>query len=334
MDALNARPSAKRYASWSYMITSWSEIQEELPNLLFGNGLGRTYWEGFSYKSLLELFGDRPVGRYLCTRDLFTKLNTENFEEVLRAIYHAYQVSIDNESATKTLYIDVQNALISSVNEVHPNYIDVPTEHIRECMSKYKSIFTTNYDLLPYWAVLDGGQDYFVDYFWGDSEFDLYNSSVYKPKIPIHFLHGALHLRSEKISNTRKVAITLESGLDGALELDFNNTFPLFISEGKSQIKMNRIRSNSYLSFCYRNLRESNGGLVVFGHDLNEEYDGHIVSAIKASTNSTVAISVFSGLGEPSKKMFVDRINALFADSNKEIIFFESNTHPFSQKKA
>ncbi|BDF93341.1 DUF4917 family protein [Pseudoalteromonas sp. KAN5] len=316
------------------MITSWSEIQEELPNLLFGNGLGRTYWEGFSYKSLLELFGDRPVGRYLCTRELFNKLNTENFEEVLRAIYHAYQVSIDNESATKTLYIDVQNALIRSVNEVHPNYRDVPTEHIRECMSKYKSIFTTNYDLLPYWAVLDGGQACFVDYFWGDNEFDLYNSSVYQSKIPIHFLHGALHLRSEKISNTRKIAITLESDLDGALELDFNNTFPLFISEGKSQLKMNRIRSNSYLSFCYRNLRKSNGGLVVFGHDLNEEYDEHIVSAIKASTNSTVAISVFSGLDDSSKKMFVGRINALFADSDQSIKFFESNTHPFAQNKA
>lgn len=314
------------------MIKTWEQVSSEhkLPNLILGNGFSRVFWDDFGYTSLLSLYEGKPIGRYLCTRELFKKLNTVNFEEVLRAIYHSYLVSIDNEVATKTLYTDLQKALASGVSAVHPDFSSVPNRKIGECLSVYENIFTTNYDLLPYWAVLDGCRNLFVDYFFCESKFDISNTRVYPGKIPIHYIHGALHLRSKGIMDARKIPITLQDGLSGALKVGFGQDFPLFISEGISELKLNRIKSNSYLNFCYEELISSHGGLVVFGHDLSE-YDQHIVNAIRVSGNSVIAVSVFSGLTTGLKNQFVDRIRSLFSDLDKDVVFFESNTHPFTQ---
>jgi hypothetical protein len=314
------------------MPRDWREISDDtMQNFLFGNGLGRMYWDKFAYRSLLESFGDSPVGRYLCTKELFSKLRTENFEEVLRAIYHAYHVSIDNQDATKTLYLDVQKALISAVNLVHPKPADIPSERIGQCLSDYNAIFTTNYDLLPYWAILSGWSNKLVDFFWEDGVFNIRNVEVFSGKSPLYFLHGALHLQSVEISDARKVPLSFESGAVGAFESGFVEKFPLFITEGKSELKLNRIRSNSYLNFCYENLRKSKGGMVVFGHELSQEYDGHIVEALRESSNDTIAISVFSGMDAPSKRKFMGRVAAQFSDLNKKIIFYESASHPIAQ---
>ncbi len=309
---------------------NWLDLNLNKPNLLFGNGLGRTYWEAFGYNSLLDVFGDQPVGRYLCTKELFSKLKTSNFEEVLRAIYHAYQVSIDNLDATKTLYIDVQKALIGAVNSVHPRHSQIPNERIAECFCKYRSVFTTNYDLLPYWAVLSGYSHVLVDFFWGGPFFDSRNVELYEGKIPVYFLHGALHLRSRNISDTQKIPITLQSEVDGALKLDFEQSFPLFITEGNSKQKLNRIKSNSYLSFCYQSLFQTCGELDIYGHDLNQDFDGHIIDAIRQSDNKRIAVSVFFGLNLSEKRLFMGRIRSLFSDQDREIDFYESNTHPFA----
>lgn len=314
------------------MLKDWHDISRiPMRNFLFGNGLGRTYWDNFAYRSLLENFADRPVGRYLCTKDIFSKLKTENFEEVLRAVYHAYCVSIDNQDAIKTLYLDVQNALISAVNSVHPQPKDIPSGKIGECLMAYDAIFTTNYDLIPYWALLSGWSHSLVDYFWDGGVFNPRNVAVRAGRKPIHFLHGALHLRSTEEFNAKKIRITLESGVEGAFDSGLIDIFPLFITEGKSEFKLSRIRSNNYLNFCYERLCRSDGGLVIYGHDLNPEYDGHIVDAIRRSGNEQIVISIFSRLDKSTKSLTMARIRALFADLDKEIIFFESATHPIAQ---
>ena len=316
-------------------LRDWSEISHiPMPNFLFGNGLGRTYCEKFSYHSLLESIGDAPVGRYACAKDIFSKLNTVNFEEVLRAIFHAYQVSIDNQDATKTLYLDVRKALISAVSSVHPKPSEIPSHKIGACLASFESIFTTNYDLLTYWAILDGWSDTFVDYFWRSGVFNPREVEVYRGKKPIHFLHGALHLQSEGISDARKVSLKMEAGVEGAFDSAFVERFPLFITEGKSALKLSRIRGNCYLNFCYEQLSRSKGGLVVYGHELSPEYDGHIIDALKMSENRQIAVSVFTGLNSAKKEAFMHSVLAQFAGSGVEVIFFESSSHPIAQCSA
>ncbi|MGR2664356.1 DUF4917 family protein [Chromobacterium haemolyticum] len=310
----------------------WENISDlPMKNLLFGNGLGRTYCDKFAYQSLLESFGCSPVGRYKCTKDIFSRLNTVNFEEVLRAIFHAHQVSIDNRDALKTLYIDVKKALIYAVNCVHPKYSEVPNEKIGKCLASYGSVFTTNYDLIPYWAILSVGMGKFIDFFWGDGFFNPSDVEVFQGKTPIYYLHGALHLQSEAISDARKLSIKVESGVNGAIDADFIDKFPLFITEGKSALKLNRIRGNSYLNFCYEQLSRSSGGLVIYGHDLNPEYDGHIIDAIRRSENKRIAISVFSRLEDAQKSRFMHNVLAQFSGADVEILFYESDSHPLAQ---
>lgn len=314
------------------MLKDWAEISQiPMHDLLLGNGFGRTYWDKFAYSTLLESVGDGPVGRYSCTKEIFRRLGTTNFEEVLRAIFHAYHVSIDNQDALKTLYIDLRKALITAVNSVHPLVSDIPCEKLGKCLSEYQSVFTTNYDLLPYWAILSGWSDVFVDYFWGDGVFKPREVEVFRGKKPIHFLHGALHLQSETGSDARKVSLSMKSRVDGALDADFVGRFPLFITEGKSALKLSRIRGNSYLNFCYERLCQSRDGLVIYGHDLSAEYDGHIIDAIKSSVNTNVAISVFDGAAELQQEKYMRNTLANLVGCKANVYFFRSSSHPIAQ---
>jgi len=153
---------------------------------------------------------------------------------------------------------------------------------------------------------------------------------VHTHKVPIHYLHGALHLRANEISSARKVPIQMTSAIEDAIGAEFGPDLPLFITEGRSQLKLNRIRSNSYLSFCYEQLSTSSGGLVVYGHDLSRDFDAHIVEAIKKSKNDNIAVSVFSLLTPAQKMEFKYRIEVQMDGSKKNVVLFESSTHPLA----
>lgn len=317
------------------MLKDWADISEiSMPNILLGNGFGRTYWDRFAYATLLESVGDGPLGRYACTKEIFERLETTNFEEVLRAIFHAYHVSIDNQDALRTLYLDLRKSLIAAVNAVHPKATDVPCEEIAKCLVEYQGIFTTNYDLLPYWAILSGWSDVFVDFFWDGGVFNPREVEVFRGKKPIYFLHGAIHLQSESGSDARKVSLSMSASIDGALDPGFVGRFPLFITEGKSALKLSRIRGNSYLNFCYEQLRKSSGGLVVYGHDLSSEYDGHIIEAIKASRNADIAVSVFDKMPSLEQERYMRKVLADLVGCRATIHFFKSSSHPLAQCSA
>ena len=121
------------------MIKDWDDLNsEDYRNLLIGNGFSINISDQFSYPSLLSTFDTgKPIGRYWCTRKLFEKFDTTNFEEVLRGIYHAYLVSLDNEDAIKTLYEDLKNSLIQAVCNVHPIFNDIDTGRIAGEMLSY-----------------------------------------------------------------------------------------------------------------------------------------------------------------------------------------------------
>ena len=168
-----------------------------------------------------------------------------------------------------------------------------------------------------------------VDFFWGNYQpFDKNATEIFGDKIPIYYLHGAVHLKTDLIGRSMKSSVILDSVKEFYSDIRFGE-FPLFISEGNSDMKRQKIEENSYLRFCYENLMCLDGNLVVFGHALSGEYDKHIVEAIKSSSVEGVAISVFSDLSEAKKMSFVARIIEDFDGSNKSIRFYESSSHPF-----
>lgn len=322
----------------SIVIYKWSDIENQSwESLLLGNGFSIGISPNFRYDSLLKVVDDQNINMYPHARSLFdeNKIGTTNFEEVLRVIYHAYLVNFWNVDAIKTLYFNVRKSLIKAVKSAHVNYEDVEAEKIQNALSSYRKIFTTNYDLIPYWSIMSNNFVGYCDYFWGDgSSFDPKDTDLFGSNTPIYYLHGAIHLRTEPDGTIKKVRATGETSIRNIIGEDNFDNIPLFISEGKSEIKLRRIRENDYLSFCYNKLIKLSGNLLVFGHGLDKEYDEHILSAIKSSTVRKLAISVFSGMPQEDKNVFVSNITAFFAGTEIELYFFESDTHPLSLKQA
>lgn len=322
-------------------IHNWANLSENLKkndtSLLLGNGFSIGLCEKFSYTSLLSSFNNQKIGNYLCTKKLFDRLETSNFEEVLRAVFHAYIVSIDNKDALKVLYNDIKNSLIKKINEIHPEYDTLPIKELHPKFINYESIFTTNYDLILYWSILEN-KNKFCDFFWENYMFNSENTKIWREKIPVFFLHGALHLQYKdcgEFQKTNKLQVSLDTSFD---EINFDvdeRTFPLFITEGKSSLKLKKIMANDYLKFCYESLcTNKSSNLVIYGHSLNMEYDFHILEAIRYNKNiCDIYISVFSGLQQEDKYKFCKKIEADLCSGNRvKIHFFESSTHDFANK--
>ena len=276
---------------------------------------------------MLEIVKYNKINGYILTAELFESLETSNFEDVLRAIYYSYIVNKGfrigdfNLTSIMKLYNDVKKSLIDSVKITHVKYQDVCSviDDISNKLSAYKTIFTTNYDLIIYWSIMSDADKY-RDFFWNNNRFDVFNTKLYEVNsIPVYYLHGAIHLREDGHGNIHKVN---PSNLLNDI-YDTNTDFPLFVSEGKSDIKMNKIRTNLYLNFCYDNFSCLKGNLVVFGHSLNLDYDGHIINAINKSNLETVAIGVFSGLSKIEKDYCMTSVLKSFGHTNKKIIYFE-----------
>lgn len=317
------------------MIENWEEIKSNrFEALLLGNGFSIGISDRFKYESLLEQIDRYEIPMYPMARDLFRKdkVNTHNFEEILRVIYHASLVNFYNQSAIEQLYFNVQKSLIEAVYQSHVSYSGVPIEDVALELKKYRSIFTTNYDLIPYWSLM-GAFSFrgFCDYFWSSGcKFDLSDTDIRDSKRPIYYLHGAIHLKTNPDGVVYKVTASEDRTLSNIIDSKSMGNTPLFISEGKSNIKLRRIRENYYFSFCYDKLLHCERNMVVYGHGLDKEYDEHILSALKKSPMEKLAFSVFSGMRDEEKEAFASNLRAYFSSTDKELYFFESTTHPLS----
>lgn len=320
------------------MIHNWSEIEKiGWKALLTGNGFSIGVSEKFRYESLLRQVDELSIPMYPHARSLFDegKVGTTNFEEVLRVIYHAHLVNFYNQDAIKQLYFNVQKSLIDAVRASHVTHSEIPIESVANALKGYSEIYTTNYDLIPYWSLMGASFAGFCDYFWsGNCEFDLSDVELWGGKTPIYYLHGAIHLKINPSGTVYKVTAKDDSSLSDIVGENGMGEIPLFISEGKSEIKLRRIRENYYLGFCYENLLNCSENIVVFGHGLDKEYDEHILNALKSAPLRKIAISVYSGMRSEDKDAFTSNIKAYFAGNSKELLFFESDTHPLSLTEA
>jgi hypothetical protein len=240
-------------------LDSFTSLTHPWSGILIGNGASRAVSSGFAYQSLFTVAQNPPVPNPLSAQaiSIFTAMNTTNFEQVLSALISAGMVNtilgLDTAPVDLT-YHNIRQALIEAVHAIHIPWMDVPSEtlqKIRAALQEYKFVYSTNYDLLVYWAIMQDSTG-FVDYFFG-SLFDASNTEIWSAtNTRVLFLHGALHL-SRTIEGTLKRA----SGSGGNILNTFGdpipgdlNAIPLFISEGSSQNKLASIRSNDYLSFA------------------------------------------------------------------------------------
>lgn len=311
-------------------LKNWEEISShDWNSLLLGNGFSMNIHGGFSYKSLYESIIENGIWMYPCLSELFEKMNN-NFEEVLSALYYAELVHMYNKPAISTLYRNVKEALIQALESSHVEYQKVPLQKVADALSNFREIYTTNYDLIPYWAFMDGHSHKFCDFFWGPS-FDSYDTDIYDRKTPIYYMHGAIHLRINEHGSIYKVSTSRDRTIQDILNDSSIKERPLFITEGLYEEKHKRIMNNNYLHFCFTELERTTSNLVIYGHSLTRKFDGHILDAlIKKPQKRKIAISIFSGLTEKEKALDIARFEKEFQSTEHELYFFESKSHPLS----
>ncbi len=316
-------------------LEDWNALRATTPfgALLVGNGASRAVWDDFGYDSLFEnarSVEEKPLSQ--SELSVFDALHTRSFEQVLSALKTTSRVNkalAVSSAAPRNRYYAIKEALINTVHAVHIPWRLVQATslaNISQELGRYRTVFTSNYDLLNYWAIQHQGAA-IDDLFQGsDPRFELSASTTEKTRLL--YLHGGLHLVRNQDGTARKLTST-EGTLLGSFAI--NNTLktlddvPLFVNEGSSEDKLKTIRSSDYLSFCYDQLLQQHDALCIFGHSLGKQ-DAHLVHALRQAKPKTLAISIY-----PRSAAFIQsqkrHYAKLFADTGVALRFFDSKTH-------
>lgn len=287
-------------------------------SLLMGNGFSMAYDRGiFSYNALYDFLTSKDDA---LLNKLFSVIKTKNFELVMQqldttlALLEAFGGAPALREQIQSASQKLKETLLKSVQELHPEHVyKLPDDKSAACaaflspfLNSGGQIYTTNYDLLLYWVLMregvnnpiDGfGKEVFnhdevtkgaepelSDLFWGPNKDDQ----------NVHYLHGALHLFDAGAA-VFKEQYSYDAYLLQNITARLNNgEYPIFVTAGTSDEKLEHIRHNQYLSHCYDKLSKVSGSLVTFGFNFGE-YDEHIIEAInRAKANKDMGSKLWS----------------------------------------
>lgn len=312
-------------------LADWNELQTTTPftGLLLGNGASLAVWKNFSYFSLFDL-AQTTRNKPLSPTELalFKAMETTNFEPVLSALKTSIRVNAAltiSSSSPRNRYFAIKEALIHGVRSVHIPWRLMEQKTllaISQALGGYSTVYSTNYDLLAYWAAMHG-QGEFDDLFGDDATFNLHDTTSSATRLL--YLHGGMHLVKNFDGSARKL-LSSESTLLGSFAVNALDDVPLFVCEGSSEEKQKVIRGSDYLSFCHNQLAGHQGALCIFGHALGKQ-DRHIVDAVSKASPKTIAISIL-----PRSESFIQHqkrhYSALFEGLGVELSFYNAKTHP------
>jgi hypothetical protein len=334
-------------------------------HLLLGNGFSIACIPTiFSYNSLFEQadFSDMPE-----VEQAFQKLNTTDFEVVIKVLEFGSEIFpiykpelIDAVELMKTHAHKLKERLIETIAKNHPaNPTEIEEKKLIACRSFLANfiqvggyVFYLNYDLLMYWVLMnsldkpdevlkcnDGfGRDAYVS---GDHvEFSDYLSWQGKSSGQnVHYLHGAIHLfdtsgHLEKFSWVDSGFPLLEQ-----TKKAFNvGKFPLFVSEGDSEKKLQRINHVPYLHYSYdsfkgvvgsaKNRTAGNTCIFTFGFSFSEN-DRHIYNEIATGRIKHLFVSLYGNRESEENQRIIKRVLSLkgLRDSHSlEVTFYDAES--------
>lgn len=296
--------------------------------LLIGNGFSSEY---FSYRNLLDKSGLEP-GTPL--RDLFTALDTVDFEAVVRALEGAVQVerAYGNAAHADVLEADAQKvreALVTAVNTTHPTHrqdLAFKYESSAAFLANFASVFTLNYDLLLYWVNLE--KLHLRDGFgFGKLVGGMHGPFSENADCHVFNLHGGLHLFQDSLGDMMK-AVHRGDGVIATITdaISVGRRFPVYVAEGTSGQKVRKINSVPYLRHCYDKLRENHAPVFIYGHSADQN-DAHVYRAIFMSG----AEHLYFGVHQPDEEK-LKKLDGLIAGykhgfaSTIDYTFFDSGS--------
>jgi len=329
-------------------------------HLLLGNGFSiGCRADIFHYASL---YGEADFSAIPEAKKVFQVLDTQDFEVAIRALESGAKIlPIYAPGQAKNIKAMTEHAgklkelLVETIAKNHPPYPaaidDTKFWACREFLVHFLAskkgghVFTLNYDLLLYWTLMHDDNPFAGkkielpknDSFGNDEDDPKADYVVWQGETAAHtanvlFLHGALHLfdsgsELQKYTWIRK-GIPL---VDQARTAIAENKFPLFVAEGTSTQKKNKIRHNAYLYQCLKVLTSnSNQGrhcFFIYGHSLATN-DDHILVRLGRGRFKKLYVGIFGDPGTKENKKVMARANSLAAlrpvTSPLEVVFFDS----------
>ena len=329
-------------------------------HLILGNGFSISCLPDiFNYSSLYKQadFSDASEAK-----KLFKKLKSQDFEVVIHALETSATVlSVYAPRRVKARDKMLGHAerlkeiLVSTIASNHPTNPNTVNDQrfytCRRFLNHFLGqdtngyIFTLNYDLLLYWALmhddpLTGGKIVLRsnDGFGNDNDDPDADYVVWRADEPhatnVFFLHGALHLfdsgsELKKYTWVRK-GIPLVKQVSNAIVKD---KFPLFVAEGTSRQKKSKIRHSAYLYQCYKvlsaNVQQSRHCFFIFGHSLAES-DDHILQKLGQGCFEKLYVSIYGDLRSDVNKKIAKRVKKIASLRRKgkalKIVYFDSNS--------
>ena len=316
-------------------------------HLLLGNGFSIALRPNiFQYGKLYE---QADFSKLSPTAKLaFEALGTQDFERVIKALRDARKVLAAyggvSTGLLDTLESDangLRELLVQTIANSHPAWPgDITEEEYAACrsfISHFDSVYTFNYDLLLYWVHMHTPEGVAP---WSDDGFRKSEDNldaeyvVWEPSQSheqnTHFLHGALHVFDAGTEiqkyTWKNTGIRLIDQIRDALSKDF---YPLFVSEGTSAEKYERIRHNDYLAKAYRSFSQIGGALFVYGHSLAEN-DEHYLKRIEKGKVAHLYIGLYGDVSSDANKRIVRRadrmINARKGRIALSVSYFDAAT--------
>lgn len=291
---------------------TYAEVMESLAkkkrkaHLLLGNGFSMAYDSKiFSYNALYDFVAalDDPA-----LIKLFETIKTKNFElvmgqlDLLVALLDAFESKEGLQDRVRHAGARLQQSLLNAVRSMHPEHVfTVPAERLARCAAFLRSflgtggsIFTTNYDLLLYWVLLRGEVPNHVDGFGREllnpveskngeeQEWSELRWGPNRERQNIYYVHGALPLFDTGLEIVKEEYTGDAYLLENITTRLKKGEYPLFVTAGNGDEKLEQIRHNRYLTFCYDQLCAAEGSIVTFGFNFGA-YDLHIIDAINSA---------------------------------------------------
>lgn len=308
-------------------------------HLLLGNGFSVSYDPTiFSYNALHEFvknLKDKDLSKIL------EVIETRNFEVIMQYLdnFAALVVALGGDPKLKKRVEDasakLKKSLLDAVKAMHPEHVfKVPEDQSAACatflqqfLNTSGNIYSTNYDLLLYWVLMrnsilnhvdgcgrelenDTGEymapedQEWSDLIWGKN----------RNKQNVFYLHGALPFFDSGVTVVKEeydVYNYLLQNISARME---KGEYPIFVTAGDGQQKLNHITHNQYLTYCYDSFCQAEGSLVTFGFSFGQ-YDEHIIAAINKAAKQKLPNklwSIYIGVYSPEDKKHIEQIEGKF----------------------
>lgn len=313
-------------------------------HLLLGNGFSIACRPNiFLYGRLFENANFAELSS--SAREVFRNLDTEDFEKVINVLRDACRV-LATYSKRENEIVSMMQSDASALRELlvqtlalshppHPAELTASEyDHCKVFLKNFSCVYTLNYDLLLYWVCMhcmEGEKPLFDDGF--RKPYDNYDAAyvTWSPQNnhsqSLFFLHGALHLFDAGYELRKYTWLNTNIRLIEQIRKAINDDlFPVFVSEGKSIEKVDKIRHNDYLARSYRSFVSISGALFIYGHSLAEN-DEHFLTSIERGKIRQLYVGIYGDVNSESNKKIINRALRMADNREKgtlEVFFFDS----------